>query len=120
MVFTLEEDTFIVIAYFRSGIQDNMGSWIYSTETCYEQYMAMHPDNAVPFNTFAQHQQRVVDRFIDSGSVCQRKSSGRPKILTPEIGEDVRQRMLQSPNKSLRRLSQQTGICYTKNIFCFK
>lgn len=109
MVFSVEQDTFIVMAYFRSGIQNDEGFWIYSTEFCYEQYMAMYPEHVVPFLTFAQHQQRTVQRFLESGSVSQRKSPGRPRIVTEDVREDINQRMLQSPNKSLRRLSQQTG-----------
>lgn len=113
MAFTVEEDTFIVMAYFRSGIRDELGAWTYSTESCYEQFVTTYGEQHIPFHIFAQHQERVISRFMDSGSVCKGKSPGRPKITTPEVVANVQEHMLRSPQKSIRQLSQQVGVSYS-------
>jgi hypothetical protein len=42
--------------------------------------------------------------------MCDTTRSGRPSILTEKKGLDISDRMLQSPKKSIRKLSQQVGV----------
>ena len=113
MPLSVEQNTFLVMAYFRSGTQDEFGAWNYSSESTYAQFMGMYPDEEIPFYVFVQLCERVVERFLDSGSVVERKSTGRSvTIVTKESIQDVNERMQRSPNKSITRLSQQTGISY--------
>jgi transposase len=56
--------------------------------------------------------QRLVKRFREIGSIGEKRRSGRPSILSNDNLEDIRARLLQSPRKSLRKLSQQTGMTY--------
>lgn len=109
MVFSIEEDTFIVMAYFRSGFQNNPGDWTYSSEACYEQFTATYPEQEIAFTMFVQHQDRVIARFLDTGSVCKGKSPGRPKVITPESVANIQEHIVRSPTKSIRQLSQQVG-----------
>jgi transposase len=53
--------------------------------------------------------QRLVERFREIGSIGEKRRSGRPSVLSNDSLEDIRARLLQSPRKSLRKLSQETG-----------
>jgi transposase len=50
--------------------------------------------------------QCTVERFRETGSIGE-KRSGRPSVLSNGSLDDIRTRLLQSPRKSLRKLSQQ-------------
>jgi hypothetical protein len=56
--------------------------------------------------------QRLVESFRETGSIGEKRRSGRPSVLSNDSLEDIRARLLQSPGKSLRKLSQQTGMTY--------
>jgi hypothetical protein len=53
-----------------------------------------------------------VERFRQTGSIGEKRCSGRPSVLSNDSLEDLRARLLQSPRKSLRKLSQQTAMTY--------
>ena len=42
----------------------------------------------------------------------------QPSVVTPEKVDEVWERMEASPNRSLRRLAQQTHVCGFKGINC--
>ncbi|GJQ66352.1 hypothetical protein Trydic_g10537 [Trypoxylus dichotomus] len=52
----------------------------------------------IAYETFKRHRNRLVKRFIETGSV------------TKDRVDDIRQRMDANPNKSVRKLALQTGI----------
>jgi hypothetical protein len=56
--------------------------------------------------------QRLVERFRETRSIGEKRRSGRPSVLSNDSLEDIRAHLLQSPRKSLRKLSQQTGMTY--------
>jgi hypothetical protein len=56
--------------------------------------------------------QRLVERLYETGSIGEKRRSGLPSVLSNDSLEDIRARLLQSPRKSLRKLSQQTGMTY--------
>jgi transposase len=56
--------------------------------------------------------QCLVERFLKTGSIGEKRRSGRPSVLSNDSLEDIRARLLHSPRKSLRKLSQQTGMTY--------
>jgi transposase len=56
--------------------------------------------------------QRLVERFRETGSNGEKRRSGRPSVLSNDSLEDIWVRLLQSPRKSLRKLSQQIGVTY--------
>jgi transposase len=56
--------------------------------------------------------QRLVERFRETGSTGEKRRSGRPSVLSNDILDDISARLLQPPRKSLRKLSQQTGMTY--------
>jgi hypothetical protein len=67
------------------------------------------PDSVVPNKSKILH---LVKRFRESGIIGEKRRSGRPSVVSNDSLEDVRARLLQSPRKSLRKLSQQTGMTY--------
>jgi transposase len=56
--------------------------------------------------------QRLIKRFRETGSIGEKRRSGRPSVLSNDSLEDIMARLLQPPRKSLRKLSQQTGMTY--------
>jgi hypothetical protein len=52
---------------------------------------------------------QLVRRFRGTGSVVDRRRSGKPKVVALEFLSDVQQRILRSPQTFVRRLSQQMG-----------
>jgi hypothetical protein len=108
MVLSLEQNTFIVMSYYRNGTLQN-GEWVYSINACKEEFFAKFPNcNIVEANLIA-HIRRIVNRFVATGSVEKGKSVGRPPV-NEEIVEDLRQRIEQSPKTSLRKLSLQADV----------
>src|SRR5678815_5051195 len=68
-----------------------------------------YPDEAVPNNLTIT---RLIAHFRENGSVADRKSVGRPTILTTAKLAELRKGMLRSPIKSLRRLSVNSQLSY--------
>ncbi|KAF2902410.1 hypothetical protein ILUMI_03778, partial [Ignelater luminosus] len=62
-------------------------------------------------NRFEHVYRRVLKRYLHR-AVDEGKSFEHTTVLTEDVLEDVRNRMDQSPNKSLRQLSQQTALSY--------
>jgi transposase len=56
--------------------------------------------------------QQLIQKFKETGSVCDATRSGRASILTEKKVLDISDCMLQSSKKSIRKLSQQVGVSY--------
>ncbi|KAJ3663138.1 hypothetical protein Zmor_007447 [Zophobas morio] len=110
MVFTPEQDAFILMAHFRSGTRNPDGTWSYSLQSCIDQFTEAFPDANVGYQTFANHKGVLVHRFETKNCICKGKTCGRKTVLTEEVTEDIQHRLEQSPNKSIRKLSAQTGL----------
>jgi hypothetical protein len=115
MVFTLEQDIFIGMAYFRTGNFDAANGWQYSTDDAFHQFQQMFPEPVVTLVAFRQHCMRLVERYLHTGDVKKAKPTGRTSTLTEDVVENVRGRMEQSPRKSVRKLSLQTGVILIQN-----
>jgi hypothetical protein len=110
MVFTLEHDIFIGMAYFRTGIYDVNNAWEYSTDEAFNQFRGMFPEEVVTLPVFRQHYMRLVQRYLQTGDVKKPKPVDRSSTLTEDVVEDIRDRMDEDPRKSVRKLSLQTGL----------
>lgn len=99
-------------SYFRNGIKDENGVWVYSINLCIQEFREAYPDHDVDYDNLRRNIRRLVERFNNTGSVAPGKSPGRPTVANEEVVEDVRARLEQSPNKSLRKLCNQTGLSY--------
>jgi hypothetical protein len=74
---------------------------------CQNAFRNSFPDSVVPNKSTIQ---RLVERFRETGSIGEKRRSGRLSVLSNDSLEDIRACLLQSPRKSLRKLSQQTGM----------
>ncbi|KAI4461097.1 hypothetical protein MML48_5g00013775 [Holotrichia oblita] len=108
MPLTLDQEKFLLEAYFRSGERDPNGQWKYSTRSCINDLTTEFPDIDLDYESLSRHVLRTVERFRNTGSVAKGKSSGRRTVLNEEVVEDIRVRLDQSPRKPLRQLAQQT------------
>ena len=98
MVLSTEECKFLVEHVFRCG-----GEY---TQDVQEWFQAQFPETKVPLpNTVRQ----LIQKLKETGSMCDATRSGKPSILTEKKVLDISERMLQSPKKSIRKLSQQVG-----------
>ena len=75
----------MVMPYFRSETQDEFGNWNYSLEF-YDQFMGIYPDIQTAFHLFTQHCTRIVGRFLETGTIEQKKSTERPASVVTEPG----------------------------------
>jgi uncharacterized damage-inducible protein DinB len=92
MVFTLEQDIFIGMAYFRTGNFDAANGWQYSTEhgRCISPFQQMFPESVLTLVAFRQHCTRLVQRYLQTGDVKKAKSTGRTSTLTEDVVENGR------------------------------
>lgn len=97
MSFSQEQRVFLLEQYFTS----------HSYEFAIDQFRVTYPDVSVPNKSTLT---RLIRRFRETGSVADKKRSGRPVVLTDAKLSEVRNAMQQSPSKSLRRLSTQSQI----------
>jgi hypothetical protein len=53
---------------------------------------------------------RIITKFEETGSVCDRKHNRRRTVLNDDTPEELKLSLLQSPSKSLRKLPQQKNM----------
>ncbi|KAL4084269.1 hypothetical protein QTP88_028094 [Uroleucon formosanum] len=99
MSFSQDQRVFIVEHYFASR----------SYACVVDEFRVKYPNVAVPNNSTIT---RLIARFRETGSVSDKKRTGRPTVLTDAKLAEVRNVMLHSPSKSLRRLSAHSQISY--------
>jgi hypothetical protein len=95
MVFSQDQRVFILERYFPTR----------SYAECQNAFRNSFPDSVVPNKSTVQ---RLVERFRETQSIGEKRRSGRPSVLSNDSLEDIRARLLQSPRKSLRKISQET------------
>ncbi|XP_018577574.1 uncharacterized protein LOC108915906 [Anoplophora glabripennis] len=86
MPFTLEQDAFILMAFFRSGTRNEDGSWTYSLQSCIEQFRKKFPDANVDYDTFLRRKCVILKRFKTKQCVCGGKSTDRK--IVPKKNDD--------------------------------
>jgi hypothetical protein len=96
------------MSYYRNGIKRD-GEWTYSVQACKEEFLANYSDQNILEKSLAAHINRIVDRFVATGSVEKGKSSGRPKVME-DVVENIRDTLEEHPRTSLTRLALQTGV----------
>jgi hypothetical protein len=99
MVFSQDQRVFIVEHYFSTQ----------SYAECHNVFRNSFPDYVVPNKSTVQC---LVKRFPETGSTGKKCHSGHRCVLSNDSLEDIRAHLRQSPRKSLRKLSQQTGMTY--------
>jgi hypothetical protein len=97
LIFSQDQRVFILEHYFSTR----------SCAECQNAFRNSFPDSVVPNKSTIQ---RLVERFLETESIDEKRRSGRRPVLSNDSLEDIRARLLQSPKKSLRKLFQQTGM----------
>lgn len=99
MSFSQEQRVFIVEQYFASR----------SYACVIDEFRVKYPNVGVPNKSTIT---RLIAHFRETGSVSDKKKTGRPTILTDAKLAEESNVMLRSPSKSLRRLSAHSQISY--------
>jgi hypothetical protein len=102
-MFTLEQNIFIVQCYFRNGEKLENGEWSYSTPRVFEELQQKFPDFQGTYQQLAQKVYKCLNMFLETGSVLRRAA---------ENIEEVEQRIADTPNKFMRRLTQETNLSF--------
>lgn len=98
MVLTVEQRVFLVEHVFRNNGR-------YTTEV-QELYSQRFPGEDMPHRNGVRN---LISKFRETGSVLDAARSGRPSV-DEETVEDVKERITNSPHKSVRRLALQADI----------
>jgi hypothetical protein len=77
--------------------------------TCQDEFRDTFPDSPGPNKLTVSC---LVNHFRDTGSVQDRNRSGRPSLLSDDSLNAIRQTLLRSSRKLLRKLSLQSGLSY--------
>ncbi|KAI4457295.1 hypothetical protein MML48_8g00010323 [Holotrichia oblita] len=101
---------FIIESYFRS-------EWVYYINQCLQDFRQRFPNLPITSAQLLSHVHACIDKFQETGAVTRKPGGGAPKKRTAACIEDIRQRMDNSPKKSIPKLSQQiqlsVGTCHT-------
>jgi hypothetical protein len=90
MVFSEDQSVFILEHYFSTR----------SYAECHNAFRNSFPDSVVANKSTIQ---LLVERFCETGSVGEKRRSGRPSVLSNDSLEDIRTRLLQSPRKIINK-----------------
>jgi hypothetical protein len=105
MTYSIEEGVAIVEAYVRTGsIRETRG--IFGDK---------FPGGGIPAKRAIQ---MLVKKWRAMGSVHNAPKQRAPAVRTPEVIEDIRRRITQSPNKSTRKLAQQAYVSRRRCQVC--
>jgi hypothetical protein len=96
----------------RNGERLENGEWSYSTPRVFEEFQQEFPDILGTYQQLAQKVYKCVNMFLQTGSVLCKKGSGRLTKRTAENIEEVEQRIAETPNKSIWRLTQETNLSF--------
>ena len=102
MVLTLQERIFVVENVLRKGGK-------YSKEV-QELLQEKFSAERLPHRNCVS---ALLDKFKKTGSVQDKPKTGRPKVVTDTVLQNVTNKLQRSPRKSLRRLSQETRTSLT-------
>jgi hypothetical protein len=92
--------------YFRNGERLENGEWFYSTPRVFEEFQHKFPDFQGTYQPPAQKVYKCVNMFLETGSVLSKKS----QWTTDKKKTEVEQRIAETPNKSIWRLTQETNL----------
>jgi hypothetical protein len=98
---SLKQRVFLIRLVFKNGDE--------YTERVKQDFRNRFPDTREPHRNIARG---MVSKFSETGSVQDGPRSGSSSVLPQQILDDISDRLLQSPKKSLRKLTQQTGLSY--------
>jgi hypothetical protein len=63
MVFTLEQNKFLMMSYYRNGVKREE-EWTYSVQVCKEEFLAKYLDQNVLEKSLRGHIHRILNHFV--------------------------------------------------------
>ncbi|CAH1367887.1 unnamed protein product [Tenebrio molitor] len=99
MVFTLEQNKFLMITSYRNGVKRDE-EWTYSVQACKEEFLAKYLHQNVLEKCLTAHIHRIFNCFVTTGSVEKAKSSGRHKVME-NVVENIRDHLEAHPRTYL-------------------
>jgi hypothetical protein len=96
----------------KTGFTQDKREHFFSTQSyaeCQNTFRNSFPDSVVPNKSTIQC---LIQCFCETGSTGEKHRSGRRPVLSNDSLDDIRAHLLQSPRRSLRKLSQKTGMTY--------
>jgi hypothetical protein len=70
MVFTLEQNKFLMMSSYRNVVKrDERCEWTYSVQACKEEFLAEYLDQNVLEKSLTAHIHRIANHFVTIGSV---------------------------------------------------
>jgi transposase len=99
MVFAQDQRVFVFKHYFSTQ----------SYAECQNAFRHSFPGSVVPNRSTIK---RLIERFRETRNIGEKRRSDHPSVLSNDSLEDIRARLPQSLRKSLRKVSQQTGMTY--------
>ena len=79
IVYSINQDTFIVMPYYHNGTFVN-GECVYSITACKREYLSKYRDLIIQERSLEAHIRDVINRFVRTDSVNKGKS-GRLSVL---------------------------------------
>jgi hypothetical protein len=92
----MQENTFFIEAYFRSGRVVN-GEWQYSMPECKAQFRLRFLNKIIEETELHHYVREIVERFRTTRSMMKRKSTGRPQTdqnIIDQVDQDQELRKL--------------------------
>jgi hypothetical protein len=74
MVFTLEQNKFLMMSYYCNGVKRDEER-TYSVQACKENFLAEYLDQNVLEKSLTAHIHRIINHFVTTGSAEKGKSS---------------------------------------------
>ncbi|GJQ65670.1 hypothetical protein Trydic_g7758 [Trypoxylus dichotomus] len=113
------------MAHFQSATLTENGNWEDSLPSLFQQFHNEYPDVIIAYETFKCHRNRLVKRFMETGSVTKRNANQAPSVLTEDRVDDIRQRMdslfssrIRSPTslwmKALESIAPEVSVAYLR------
>ena len=107
MVYSVEQDTCIVMSRYRNGTFVNE-ECAYSATVCKQEYLAKYRVLIIQETSLEVHIRDVINRSVRIGSLNKGKSPERPSV-SGKVADNLR-RSEQNPQTSLTRFPQQSGV----------
>ena len=91
VVYSAEQDTFIVMSCYRNRIFLNE-EWVFSVTVCKQGFLAKYHDLITQETSLESQIRDEINRFVPTGSINKGTSRGRPAV-----SEEVLRRLEQNP-----------------------
>ncbi|KAJ3652145.1 hypothetical protein Zmor_018136 [Zophobas morio] len=80
MGYSLEQNPFIIMSYYRDGVLNEDEDWVYSVDACKDEYLVKY-SVVIEEESLKTHIRRIVARFNDTGASLRENRRGDLKLV---------------------------------------